>query len=393
MYRKTYAQIDGDQLRLNVCEIKKKYANYEYYFGVVKNNAYHHGIQVINDLIAGGINYLAVSSLEEALQARKYNSLIPILCLEPVCFSSIPDCAVHNITITIDSQEYLEELIKDQYIDSLKVHLKIDSGMNRLGIKSTQELDSVIHLINKTDKLFLEGIYSHFATSGVNDAFWDSQVEQFLKITKNIDLNKIPIKHFGRSLSLVQHPKLNFCNGTRLGIILFGHSQSMLPDNSFKGKIKNYLNKKKQKKLSISATTIENDLKIKTAMSLYSEVISLREVHAGEFVGYNANYIVKDSAYIATIPIGYADGVTKNFKNVLINGKKYPIVADTMDMIMVMVDNNIKLYDKVEIFGDEITIKEVCQNINTNAYHLYSQIQNRVIRVHKNKQKIEEIQY
>ena len=84
MYRKTYAIIDEDKLKNNIKEIKAKYNNYKYYIGVVKNNAYNHGIKIINSLIEGGVNYLAVSSLEEALDARKYNSEIPILCLEVI---------------------------------------------------------------------------------------------------------------------------------------------------------------------------------------------------------------------------------------------------------------------------------------------------------------------
>ena len=91
MQRKTYALINGDTLTQNVLEIKKQYQDYEYYFGVVKNNAYHHGMKCVLDLIRGGVNYLAVSSLEEALQVRKYTSDTPILCLEPIDLEFIDD--------------------------------------------------------------------------------------------------------------------------------------------------------------------------------------------------------------------------------------------------------------------------------------------------------------
>ena len=89
MQRKTYAVIDGNILTKNVEEIRKKYPDYQYYFGVVKNNAYHHGMKSVLDLIRGGINYLAVSSLEEALSVRKYTTDTPVLCLEPISLDLI----------------------------------------------------------------------------------------------------------------------------------------------------------------------------------------------------------------------------------------------------------------------------------------------------------------
>ena len=110
--------------------------------------------------------------------------------------------------------------------------------------------------------------------------------------------------------------------------------------------------------------------------------MSIRKVTKGEVVGYNASYKVKEDGYIATIPVGYADGVTKEFGSVAIHNNKYPIVADTMDMIMVFVDDQVKVKDKVEIFGNTISIREVTSKLNTNAYHLFNQITNRVPRVH-----------
>ena len=121
--------------------------------------------------------------------------------------------------------------------------------------------------------------------------------------------------------------------------------------------------------------------------------MAVRKIKAGDFVGYNACYVAKEDIYVATIPIGYADGVTKEFKNVSIKNKRYTIIADTMDMIMVNVDKSVKIGDKVEIFGDNIKIKEVTKNIGVNAYHLFNQISNRVPRVHLREGFEEEIKY
>ena len=120
MQRKTYAVIDGEVLKENVEEIKKKYPEYEYYIGVVKNNAYHHGIKCVLDFVDGGVNYLAVSSLEEALEIRNYQREIPILCLEPIPLEYIDDVLNASVTITVDSLDYLKELERQDVYCELK---------------------------------------------------------------------------------------------------------------------------------------------------------------------------------------------------------------------------------------------------------------------------------
>lgn len=389
MYRKTFARIDGNILKNNIQEIKKKYNNYEYYIGVVKNNAYMHGIYAVNDLIAGGINYLATSSLEEAIDVRKYNLDIPILCLEPIEHEYIYDAINNNVTITVESLEYLEKLNELKFKDILKIHLKVDSGMNRLGLKTTKEFNKAVKMIAENKKFYLEGVYSHFATSGISDKYWDEQVSKFKEITKDVNLNTIPIVHFGRSLTLVNHSKISFCNGIRLGIIMFGFSQSMEKGNFIQELKRDLI----IKKYNVSDTYRTNDLKLRTAFSLYSKVMSLRKINAGEFVGYNANFVAKEDTIIATIPVGYADGVTKKYGFVNIKNKRFKIVADTMDMIMVAVDKSVKINDKVEIFGDNIKIKEITANLGINAYHLFNQISNRVPRIHVTEGYEEEIKY
>ncbi len=392
MQRKTYALIDGDQLEKNVKEIKRKYPDYKYYIGVVKNNCYHHGMKSILNLIEGGVNYLAVSSLEEALMARKYHSSIPILCLEPIDLEFIDDVLNSDITITVDSLGYLKSLEEKDLYTKLKIHLKIDSGMHRLGFTDRDEVEEAYEKIRKHPKMILEGIYSHFATLGITDPHWDNQVKSFLEITGLIDLKQIPIVHFGRSATLVEHPKLPFCNGIRLGIVMYGFSQSRKDGTDLKSKLRvlkrNYL----QKKNHCSKTILENDLNVKTAFSLYSTIISERKVKAGDVVGYNT-YKVEEDGYIYTIPIGYADGVTKSFGEVSINGGRFPIVSDSMDMILFYAPIFLEVGMKVEIMGQFISLQEVCRKTNQNAYHLLNQIQNRVVRVHKSKEEKEEIYY
>lgn len=393
MYRKTYAEINHQNLTHNVKEIKQHYPDYKYYIGVVKNNAYHHGIKCVNALKKGGINYFAVSSLEEALDLRKYNLDTPVLILEPIELESIYDCINNNITITVESLDSMKSLNEMKLPYETKIHLKLDTGMNRLGFKNREELEKAYEMIKENNKIFLEGIYSHFATSGVNDTFWDSQLKTFQDLTKNIDLKSIPIVHLGRSLTLVNHDRIPFCNGIRLGIIMYGFAQSRKPDISLKGKLRALKLNHFKKRNNISKTNLENQLNLKTAFTLYSEVVSIRQVTKDEIVGYNALYKVKNDAFIATIPIGYADGIEKNFLHVVINQQKYPIIADSMDMIMVLVDNKIQKGMLVEIFGKDIAISEVTRKIGKNAYHLFNQIQNRVPRIHMTEDEKEETYY
>lgn len=391
MQRKTYAYIDGNILENNIKEIKKKYPDYKYYIGVVKNNAYHHGMKSVLDMIRGGINYFAVSSLEEALALRKYTDY-PVLILEPISLEFVSDAINNNITLTVESLEYTKELLKEDIYSELKVHLAVDSGMNRLGFQTRKELEEALKLLKEHKKIVVEGLFTHFATSGVMDPHWDNQVKKFLNITKNIDLSKIPMVHLGRSLTLVNHPKLEYANAVRLGIIMYGFSQSRKEGSSLRSKLQKLKRNHYQKKYECSKTFLENDLKLNTAMSLYTEVISTRKVHAGDIVGYNA-YPIKEDGYILTLPVGYADGVTKDYKEVAIESKRYKIVSDCMDMIMVYSETPIKVGTKVEIFGRTIPISSVTRRLGLNSYHLFNQISDRVVRVHRSNDIEEEITY
>ena len=385
MYRQTYVKIDNNTLTSNVKEIIKYYPNYKYYIGVVKANAYGHGMYIVNDLIKGGVNYLATSSLEEAIAVREYNKNIPVLCLEPINLSFIEKVISHNITITIESLPYLKELIKLNKKEKLTIHLKLDTGMSRLGFTDPASLTEAYNLITNTKNLYLEGIYTHLATSGLNDIYYDKQIKRFEYLTSNIDLKTIPIVHLNRSITPNHHEKLPYETGTRLGILMYGFNSSIPTPTGLRKIKRNILHKINH----ISETILNNNLKVKPAYSLYTEVMSLRTINKGDFVGYGANYIAKESIIVATLPIGYADGMNNKMKYVSINNKKYPIIGDVcMDMTLVKVDPTIRIHDKVEIFGSSISIKSVSSLLGTNAYHILTGITTRVPRVYSDNKEI-----
>ena len=176
-----------------------------------------------------GINYLAVASLEEAIGLRNDGVTIPILCLEPISTNYINECIKYDVTITVHSYEYFEELVQKEIESPLKVHVKIDSGLCRLGLNNKAEVKQVIDGLRKKHNIILEGIFTHFATDGIYDTSWDNQLEKFQDLTSEIDLNQIPIVHLGRSQTLLNHAKIQFANGIRLGIILYGYNTTPKP--------------------------------------------------------------------------------------------------------------------------------------------------------------------
>lgn len=376
MYRNTYALIDTKKIYENAKYLTSTYNNYKYYFGVVKYNEYGHGYDIINALIKGGINYLAVATLDEALEIRKNYPKIPILVLEPIDLEFIDKAVFYDITITVDSLKYLKDLMNISLDKRLTVHFKVDSGMNRLGFKTCEEFTNAYSLIANSEQLYLEGIYTHFATSGINDKYYDYQVNCFESITKNVNLNVVKIIHADRSITLANKNKLDYCNGCRFGMLLYGISGRKIA-LSFMQKIKN-----KIKNILGRSTNYPKVLPLNPSFELYTEVMSIRKANKGECIGYGT-YWLEEDAKVATLPIGYADGVDKSFKYVYISGQKYPIVADTMDMIMILVNDKVKIKDKVEIIGKNISILDVCKNTGLNAYHLFTRISNRVTRKYK----------
>ncbi len=383
MYRKTYVEIDEERIKNNIREIKKKYDNYQYYIGVVKGNAYGHGVYITKVMKEAGINYFAVSSLEEAIEVRNYDRDTPILCLEPIDPKYIEDILKYKVTVTIDSFSLAQLYHALKFKGKIKVHIKLDTGMNRLGIKRKEELHQTIKLLEENHSFLIEGIYTHLATTGVYDIYYDRQVDTFLEFLQGIDLEKIPIVHIGRSLTLVNHAKLDMVTGIRLGIILYGFNGSLPISSGIRGYVSEAKRKHFLKKYHVSETVRQNDLKLKTAFSLYTTVMSLKKIKRGEFVGYGAKFIAKEDNFIATIPIGYADGMSKSLKYVSIHGTKYKIIDVCMDMTMLSVDSYVNLHDKVEIFGNTISIREATNNIGENAYHLFIRITTRVPRVYK----------
>ena len=392
MYRKLYVEVDVDKIKNNVKNIINKYNDYEYYIGVVKGNAYGHGAYLSKYLLETGVNYFAVSSLDEAIEVRNYIDK-PILCLEPIELEYIDLIIKNDITITVSSIEYYHELIKKD-VKGLKVHLKLNTGLNRLGIKTKEEVEEIYNGLITNENIELEGIYTHFATTGVLDKLYDNQVAKFIEITSTIDLKKIKIVHLGRSASLELHPKLDIANGVRLGIMMYGIGQTFRKYNGLKGKLQKIKHNYLRKKDNISKTYDQTDLELNTAISLKTTVMELQHLQVGEFVGYGGTYKASKDTIIAICPIGYADGISLKYRHskVAINGKKYNIVGViNMGMITIEVDETVHTGDEVTILGNEIDIRTISNVIESTPYVVMTSINPNIPRKYIKDKKVDKI--
>lgn len=385
MYRNTYVEVNIDNLQHNVKEIITKYPNYDYYFGVVKGNAYGHSDKIAKYIVESGINYLAVASLEEGISIRKTGIQTPILCLEPIEIEYLNECIQNDITITVYDYEYYKKLMAVELPSLLKVHIKVDTGLCRLGLNSKSQIKEIVEGFKIKQHILLEGIFTHFATDGIYDPSWDNQLKSFQELTSEIDLTQIPIVHLGRSQTMLNHEKIAFANGIRLGIILYGYNTTPKPlPNDFLNRLRKWKRAYYNKKNHISPTITNVDINLKTAFSLYSEVIQVKKIKKGSFVGYGRIYEATEDMYVAVIPIGYADGFSRKNKGrqIVIKGKRYSLIGEVnMGMVIAKVDETIHVKDKVTLIGEQIPMPEVARYMGTSVYEGSCMINSWVPRV------------
>lgn len=380
---KTYVEIDTQNILHNVLEIKKNYAEYKYMIAVLKSGAYGHGEKIVEEVKKGGADYIAVSYLKEALEIRKYDQDIPVLCLQPINKEDLQIAIRNKITLSIPSHEYLVNLLSLHIKEPIKLHLQIDSGMGRLGFQNEQDVFTAVNLIKSTEYLELEGIYTHLATTGIFDSHYDEQIKRFQKITSLIDLKEIPMVHLSSSVNLMIHERPSFVNAFRVGILLYGYN--VCPTESkvgLKNKLRLARNNFLRKIWHISKTTLNVTLDVKPAMKFITGIIQIKRVEKNTYLGYGATYKVKKDMLVAILPVGYANGIRPT--KVLIKDKLYPVVGEiSMNMIMIQVDEDVKLNDKVTILGDGITLGAVSRDKDMGIAQTLIEIGNQNERVYK----------
>ncbi len=370
-YQRVYACIDLDALIHNVETCRRRLSEGSMLMPVVKADGYGHGaIPVSKALVDNGIERLAVATLEEAISLRKNNIKVPILILGYTQDNMAIKVVEYDLIQTVYKYSMAENLseVAGKLKKKAKIHLKLDTGMGRIGFIPNNASVDIITRIFELPHLEIEGIYTHFSKADeVDKAFTYNQLERFDKFIKQLEDKgyHIPMKHTANSAGIIDideaHKDL-----VRLGISLYGFYPS--------------------------THVQKNKVDLQAVLSLISHIIHIKEVEAGTYIGYGGTYITKERAKIATIPVGYGDGYDRLLSSkgsVLIGGEFAPIVGRVcMDQFMVDVTHieGVKDLDEVVLIGkqgeNEITADDIAAIKGTINYEVVCQLGKRIPRVY-----------
>lgn len=361
----TILEIDLYKLKNNVKLLCESYKDYKYKVANLKDNAYGMGFKIVKTLMQNGINYILVGPLKDAIDIRRFNNEINIIVGYYIDIEQIYDAISNNLIITIPSLEYLKKITELNIRDDLKLQLLIDNGSNKMGLKNKLEVKEAINLIDDSEHLILDGIYTDLTSVGIEDDFYYKQVNNFYKIINDC-LDKNIIIHLNEPI--MYHQKLEYINGIRFDLSLIGIEENIEDNFITNMKIKNI--QKRYNDLQFP------DIDLKLIFTITSEVMDIGKVKKGDLIG--RNYIAKEDMDIAVIPIGHKDGITKAIKYVGINNYKRDIIADDIDHLIVTGDD-VKIHDKVYIVNEERGIYDFLTLLKTNRYYLMS-VLNRNLR-------------
>ncbi|MFB9052093.1 alanine racemase [Formosa undariae] len=361
--QETLLEIDLNALEHNVTYLKSRIHSSTKFMAVVKSYAYGNAaVDIAKHLETLNADYFAVAYTYEGEQLRTSGVTTPILVLHPqaVSFNTlIENCLEPNLY----SLKVLKEFVATAEVLNQKeypVHLKFNTGLNRLGF-SEAEIPEILSILKHTEAIKVTSLFSHMgASEDLNEkAFTIQQIETFKRIS-DLLLNQLPYKpmlHMCNTSGILNYPEAHF-DMVRSGIGMYGFGNSEIENTHFK-----------------PITTL------KTVIS------QIHHIPIGESVGYNRGYISDSPLTTATLPLGHADGIGREYGNgkgfVAINGQKAPIVGNTcMDMIMVDITNiDCQEGDEVIVFGDYPTAEEFAATANTISYELLTGLSQRIKRV------------
>lgn len=365
-YRDTWAEINLDHIFENIKAMKQLLPEQTELFAVVKANAYGHGDeQVAKMALAAGASYLAVACLDEGLALRKKGIAAPILVIGASRADDVRIAASNQITLTVFQLEWLKKaqnILTNQ--DQLKIHLKFDTGMGRIGIRTKEELKSIEQYVKEDNRVLVEGVFSHFATADEKNLdYFHEQYKKFIEMVSWLDKRPRYV-HCSNSATALRFPEAAF-NAIRYGISMYGLTPSL---------------------------DIQDELpfQLKPAFSLYTRLVHVKKLHKGEKVSYGATYEASEDEWIGTLPIGYADGWIRKLsgQEVLVNGQRAPIVGRVcMDQCMIKLPYEISPGTLVTLIGtdgeEHISIEEIASKLETINYEVACMISYRIPRVYK----------
>ena len=378
--KRIYAEINLDAICNNVNETKKKVGNNVDVLAIIKADAYGHGaLRVARALSEIDIHNFGVATAEEAIQLRKHGIDACILLLDYAFEESYTELIENNITSTVFEYKHAKKLNDIAGILGKKadIHIKLDTGMGRIGFIPSDESFDVIRKIYELENITVSGIYTHFACADMTDKTMTynqiKMFDDFCEKLENAGIN-IPQKHLCNSAGIMEFPSA-YANMVRNGIITYG--------------------------LYPSDEVNKDEIALSPAMSIKSHVVYVKEVDENFTVSYGATYVTDGKTKVATIPIGYADGYPRALSNkgrVLIKGKSAPIIGRVcMDQMMVDVTDidDVKQGDVVTIVGTDgdetITVEELANNSGSFNYEFVCNVNKRVPRVYIKNGKVSEI--
>lgn len=371
-FNRAWAEVNLDNIAHNVKEIRRITDKKVEIMGVVKADAYGHGVmEVTRTLLENGVTRLAVSMLDEAIQLRQNGIEVPILILSYTDPIRAEEIILNDVTQTVFSHDLAEALSNAavKHNRNVKIHIKIDTGMTRVGFMPGYSAVKNVVQISKLPGIIIEGLFTHFASADETDnAYTCMQFERFMSIVS--ELNRIgvyiPVKHVCNSAGLIEFPEMHL-NMVRPGIVLYG----LYPSDE------------------VDKTKID----LRPAMTMKANVILVKDVEKDTCISYGRIFKTARSSKIATIPIGYADGYTRLLTNkgkVLLNGQLAPIVGKIcMDQCMVDItdiDGKVNVGDEAVLIGrqmdNEIKVEDLARSVGTINYELVSIIGKRIPRVY-----------
>jgi alanine racemase len=369
--RPTLVEVDLTRLADNYGAIQKKVAPAKM-MPILKANAYGHGlVQVARLMESLGADYLGVAVLEEGILLRERGVRAPILVLGGILGNQVPYFIQHNLTITASSVEKLWQVdeVAEQLGTVAKVHLKIDTGMERIGVHY-YSAESLLETTLQCRHIEVEGIFSHFANSESADLSYSRlQLERFHEVLSFYEKRALApprLRHMANSGGILQLPEANF-DIVRPGLLLYG----VYP-----------------------APETARSLLVHPALSWKSRVVYFKVIQPGHPVGYGSTWVSDHQIRVVTVPVGYGDGYFRSMSHqaeVIIRRKRYPVVGMiSMDQIVVNIEWESAYNDDEVILigemGDErITVENLAAWAGTIPYEVLTNINTRVPRVYKNK--------
>lgn len=366
--RPTTAYVDLAALEANVRAIRHRVGEGPQIMGVVKANAYGHGlVRVAQELLRFGVGALGVAFLEEGVALRRAGIEAPILVLGGIIGNQIQHFIEHDLMITASSVYKLGQIeeVAAQLGRRAKVHLKVDTGMERIGTH-WDTAETLMEASLRAKHCDLEGIFSHFAQSDAPDpAYTRLQLERFERCLDFFERRSepTPTRHIANSGAILQHPD-TFFDMVRPGIMLYG----VYP-----------------------TPTVTRSVHLQPVLSLETRVVYFKVVRAGSPVSYDSTWAPAEDTRVVTLPVGYGDGFSRMLSGhaeVLIHGRRYPVVGRiTMDAMMVDIgQDSAHNADAVTLLGQQgaerITIEEIAQALGTIPYEVLTMINTRVPRAY-----------